>query len=74
MILPGFFCRERNVPPLVALASDGFVTHRLALRANALVLLDKGMSCEQVAKVLTLGPITRSGVGCSKGKAEFGSG
>jgi putative transposase len=30
------------------------VTHRLARRANALVLLDDGLSCEQVARVLLL--------------------
>ena len=49
MILPGFLSREER-SALVALARDGSVTHRLALRANALVLLDEGMSCEQVAK------------------------
>jgi len=30
------------------------VAHRLARRANALVLLDQGMSCGQVAKALLL--------------------
>ena len=39
---------------LIALARDGSVTIRLARRANALVLLDGGMSCEQVAQVLFL--------------------
>ncbi len=39
---------------MVALARDGSVTHRLARRANALVWLDDGLSCEQVAKVLLL--------------------
>src|SRR5271168_4894514 len=39
---------------LIALARDGSVTHRLARRANALVLLDDGLSCEQVARVLLL--------------------
>ena len=69
MILPGFLSREER-SARVALARDGSVTHRLALRANAPVLLDEAMSCEQVAKVLTLGPIMWSGVGCSEGKAE----
>ena len=33
---------------------DGSAAHRLARRANALVLLDDGMSCEAIAKVLLL--------------------
>jgi len=37
---------------LVDLARDGSVAHRLARRANALLLLDGGMSFEAVAKVL----------------------
>ena len=37
-----------------SLARDGSAAHRLARRANALVLLDDGMSCEAVAKVLLL--------------------
>jgi transposase len=39
---------------LVELARDGSAPHRLARRANALVLLDDGMSCAAVAKVLLL--------------------
>jgi len=39
---------------LIALARDGSAAHRLARRANALVLLDKGLSCEEVAEVLLL--------------------
>jgi transposase len=39
---------------LIELARDGSVPHRLARRANALVLLDQGMSCSDVAKVLLL--------------------
>jgi transposase len=53
MIRPGFLSREER-SALTALARDGSVTHRLARRANALVLLDGGMSCEQVAGVLLL--------------------
>ena len=53
MIRAGFLSRgERSA--LIALARDGSVTNRLARRANALVLLDGGMSCEQVAQVLFL--------------------
>ena len=39
---------------LSELARDGSAAHRLARRANALVLLDDGMSCEAVARVLLL--------------------
>jgi len=43
---------ERQV--LTELARDGLVEHRLARRANALILLDQGMSYREVAKVLLL--------------------
>ena len=36
------------------LARDGTAEHRLARRANALVLLDEGWSCQRVAKALLL--------------------
>jgi transposase len=36
------------------LGRDGSVAHRLARRANALVLLDDGMSCGEIAKVLLM--------------------
>jgi transposase len=39
---------------LIELARDGSAAHRLARRANALVLLDDGMSCQAVARVLLL--------------------
>ena len=39
---------------LIALARGGSAAHRLGRRANALVLLDQGMSCSAVAKVLLL--------------------
>ena len=39
---------------LTALARSGLVEHRLARRANALVLLDRGMSCAEVSSVLLL--------------------
>src|SRR5271155_3737132 len=53
MIRPGFLLGDER-SALIALARDGSVTHRLARRANALVLLDNGLSCEQVARVLLL--------------------
>lgn len=53
MIRAGFLgAVERE--ELIELARDGSAAHRLARRANALVLLDDGMSCEAIAKVLLL--------------------
>ena len=46
------FLDKASRQDLIALARDGSAAHRLARRANALVLLDDGMSCQAVAKVL----------------------
>jgi transposase len=53
MIRPGFLDSESR-QDLIELARDGSAAHRLARRANALVLLDGGMSCEAIARVLLL--------------------
>ena len=53
MIRPGFLDIELR-QNLIELARDGSAADRLARRANALVLLDDGMSCEAIAKVLLL--------------------
>src|SRR5215472_13569 len=53
MIRSGFLDSESR-QDLIELAREGSAPHRLARRANALVLLDDGMSCEAVAKVLLL--------------------
>ena len=53
MIRPGFLDAPSR-QDLTELARDGLAAHRLARRANALVLLDDGMSCAAVAKVLLL--------------------
>ncbi len=53
MILAGFLDAESR-RYLIELARDGSAAHRLARRANALVLLDDGMSCANIAKVLLL--------------------
>ena len=51
MIRAHFLSKEdRN--KLIALARDGSVASRVTRRANALVLLDEGMSCQDVAHVL----------------------
>jgi transposase len=53
MIRSGFLDRQSR-QDLIELARNGSAAHRLARRANALVLLDDGMSCEAIAKVLLL--------------------
>ena len=53
MIRGGFLSREDRID-LIALARDGSAEHRLARRANALVLLDSGWSCEKVSGALLL--------------------
>ena len=53
MIRRGFLDKASR-RDLIALARDGSAAHRLARRANALVLLDQGMSCASVASVLLL--------------------
>jgi len=53
VIRPGFLDSESR-HDLIELTRDGSAAHRLARRANALLLLDDGMSCEAVAKVLYL--------------------
>jgi transposase len=53
MIRGGFLDPESR-RDLIELTRDGSVEHRLARRANALLLLDDGMSCDVIAKVLFL--------------------
>jgi transposase len=53
MIRPGFLDEESR-RDLLELMRDGSAAHRLTRRANALLLLDDGMSCEAIAKVLFL--------------------
>ena len=53
MVQPGFLSVGSR-RDLIELARDGSAAHRLARRANALLLLDQGMSCSEVAKVLFL--------------------
>ena len=51
MIEPGFLDLESR-QDLTDLARDGSVPHRLARRANTLLLLDVGMTFGAVARVL----------------------
>lgn len=49
----GFLTAEER-QTLTELSRDGLAQHRLARRANALILLDRGMSYRQVASVLLI--------------------
>ena len=53
MIRDGYLSPEDRAD-LIAVAREGFAAHRLARRANALVLLHDGWSCERVAAALFL--------------------
>ena len=53
MIRAGFLSTTERAE-LTELARNGLVEHRLARRANALVLLDRGMSCAEVSSVFLL--------------------
>ena len=53
MVRAGFLSTTERAE-LIELARDGLVEHRLARRGNALVLLDRGMSCSEVGAVLLL--------------------
>ena len=51
-MIRGGFLIEEDRKALIALARDGLAAGRVTRRANALALLDRGMSCQQVAEVL----------------------
>jgi transposase len=53
-MIRGGFLEEAKRKELIALARDGKVEARVARRANALVLLDDGWSCAEVARALLL--------------------
>jgi hypothetical protein len=53
MIRRGFLTPD-EWKDLLAVARDGALAHRLARRANAIVLLDRGMNCQEVGAVLLL--------------------
>jgi len=59
MIRGGFLTAEER-EDLTELARDGLAEHRLARRANALVLLDRGMSCDEVGRVLLIDDTVRT--------------
>src|SRR5471030_2285889 len=60
MIL-GRFLSEEDRNELIALARDGSAASRVTRRANALVLLDDGWSCQDVADAFLLNDDTIRG-------------
>jgi hypothetical protein len=53
-MIRGGFLSAQDRGTLIALARDGSAASRLTRRANALVLLDDGWSCQEVADALLL--------------------
>ena len=53
-MIPGGFLSAEDRADLIALARVGSSARRLGRRANALLLLDEGCSCDQVVKALFL--------------------
>jgi transposase len=53
-VIRGGFLSAEDRRALSGLARDGLAEHRVARRANAIVLLDQGWSCERVAAALLL--------------------
>ena len=53
-MIRGGFLSATDRQALIGLARDGLAEHRVARRANAIVLLDRGWSCERVAAAFLL--------------------
>ena len=53
-MIRGGFLSVTDRRALIRLARDGLAEHRIARRANAIILLDQGWSCERVAEALLL--------------------
>src|ERR1700691_2761301 len=60
-MIRGGFLTEEDRGKLVALVRDGSAVSRVTRRANALVLLDEGWSCQEVAEALLLNDDTIRG-------------
>jgi hypothetical protein len=73
-MIRGGFLSDEDRKALIALARDGLVAGRVTRRATALVRLDEGLSCQEVAKVLLFDDDTiRAGTSCSNRTASTGS-
>jgi hypothetical protein len=53
-MIRGDFLSAKERADLTALARNRLAEHRVARRANAVLLLDKGWSCQKVAEALLL--------------------
>ena len=53
-MIRGGFLSANDRRALIGIARDGLEEHRVARRANAIILLDRGWSCERVAAALLL--------------------
>jgi transposase len=53
-MIRGGFLSEPERQALIGIARDGLEEHRIARRANAIILLDKGWNCTKVASALLL--------------------
>src|SRR5450432_3199061 len=53
-VIRGGFLSTTDRQALIGIARDGLAEHRVARRANAIVLLDRDWSCERVAAALLL--------------------
>ncbi len=62
-MIRGEFLSTAERKELLSLARDGSAEHRIARQANAILLLDDGLSCERVAEVLYLDDDTVRGWG-----------
>ena len=60
-MIRGGFLSEEDRNKLIALAREGSVASRVTRRANALVLLDDGWSCQEVADAFLLNDDTIRG-------------
>src|SRR6202047_2516766 len=60
-MIRGGFLSEEDRNKLIALTRDGSAASRLTRRANALVLLDGGWSCQEVADALLMNDDTVRG-------------
>src|SRR6202047_898743 len=60
-MIRGGFLSEEDRNKLIALTRDGSAASRLTRRANALVLLDGGWSCQEVADALLMNDDTIGG-------------
>ena len=64
-MIRGGFLGEEDRTKLIVLARDGATASRVTRRANALVLLDDGWSCQQVAHAFLLDDDTSAAGGSS---------